>query len=85
VRAGAWALQHDVSVVIANGFEHNQLLSIIQGKKIGTFFTSRRSLAEPVENQAVKGKTAEENLVKNTSMLSLVLPLYMLSLYIAES
>ena len=56
VRAAAWALQHDVSVVIANGFVQNQIRNIIQGKKVGTFFTSRRSLSEPIEMQAIKGK-----------------------------
>ena len=59
VRAAAWALEHDTSVVITNGFQENAILNVVNGKKIGTFFTPVKAHSTPVEIQASKGRFIE--------------------------
>ena len=56
VRAATWSLEHNVSVVIANGFQENCVLDIVNGKKLGTFFTNAPHNSTPVEVQAAAGE-----------------------------
>ncbi len=58
MRAANWALEHDVSTVIANGFAENTIINIVNGKRIGTFFNSSESDSMPIEVQAAKGNAA---------------------------
>ena len=57
VRAATWALEHDTSVVITNGFKENAILNVVNGKKMGTFFTPVKAQSTPIEIQAAKGIT----------------------------
>ena len=52
-----YALEGGTSVVIANGQfkEINTVNDIVNGKKIGTFFTYAERDIVPIEDQAVKG------------------------------
>lgn len=54
--AATWALEHDMSVVIANGFADQTIRNIVMGKKIGTFFTTLKEKGDPIELQASKGE-----------------------------
>ena len=56
MEAATWALEHDVSVVIADGFADNTILDVVHGKKVGTFFTAAKSTGTPVEEQAANGE-----------------------------
>lgn len=62
VQAATWALEHDVSVVICNGFRENAIRDIVNGKKIGTFFTNLPSHSTPVEIQAAKAREGGRSL-----------------------
>ncbi len=55
VKCASWALDHNVGVVISNGKIDKGILNIIDGKKIGTFFTKISNQSLPVDVQAVKG------------------------------
>ena len=55
MRAAAWALEHDTSVVITNGFKENAILNVVNGKNVGTFFTPVKAQSTPIEIQASKG------------------------------
>ena len=57
MKAASFALDHGVSVVIANGQfkETNIIKDILKGKKIGTFFTIAENEVSSVEDQAIKG------------------------------
>jgi hypothetical protein len=48
-------LDHNVGVVISNGKFDKGILNIIDGKKVGTFFTKIPNQSLPVDVQAVKG------------------------------
>lgn len=39
VNAATWALDRGVSVVICNGMQDKAIKTIINGRKVGTFFT----------------------------------------------
>ena len=56
VKCGSWALDHRVAVVISNGKIDKAILNIIDGKKIGTFFTDTQTATLPVDVQAIKGE-----------------------------
>ena len=59
VQAAAWALDNKCSVVICNGQHENAIVEIINGKRIGTFFTNHEitsTTIPPIEVQAIKGK-----------------------------
>jgi delta-1-pyrroline-5-carboxylate synthetase len=45
VQAATWALQQNCSVVICNGARENAITDIVNGKKIGTFFTNSLPVA----------------------------------------
>ena len=64
MKCASWALDHNVGVVISNGQMDKGILNIIDGKKIGTFFTNVPNQSLPVDVQAVKGnrKIGDENL-----------------------
>ena len=57
MRAGSWALENDVSVVVANGYRENVILQIIRGRKIGTFFTKGKPVGTSPEQQAINGNS----------------------------
>ncbi|XP_060076959.1 delta-1-pyrroline-5-carboxylate synthase-like [Ylistrum balloti] len=56
VRAATWALENGVSVVICNGMENRAIVNIIDGKKIGTFFTKEEPKGDNVEEQALRAR-----------------------------
>lgn len=56
VSSALWALEKGTSVVICNGNQSNAISSIINGKKIGTFFTLKDTSSINVEQLADKGK-----------------------------
>jgi delta-1-pyrroline-5-carboxylate synthetase len=56
VSSALWALERGTSVVICNGDQKNVITSILEGKKIGTFFTLKNSCSVNVEELADKGK-----------------------------
>ncbi|XP_071448028.1 delta-1-pyrroline-5-carboxylate synthase [Hetaerina americana] len=49
VKAATWALDHGVSVIICNGMQEKAIKSILDGRKIGTFFSNTQSSGTPVE------------------------------------
>jgi len=57
VQAATWALDNKCSVVICNGQHENAITGIVDGKKIGTFFSNQENLSEaaPTELLAMKG------------------------------
>ena len=59
VQAAAWALDNNCSVVICNGQHENAIVDIINGKRVGTFFTNEdvsASTTPTVEEVALKGE-----------------------------
>ncbi|XP_076317165.1 delta-1-pyrroline-5-carboxylate synthase-like isoform X2 [Tachypleus tridentatus] len=56
VKAASWALDRGVSVIICNGMLENAILEIVQGKRVGTFFTNHKSSSTPVEVMAVNAR-----------------------------
>ena len=56
VSSALWALEKGTSVVICNGNQTNAITSIINGKKIGTFFTLKDTSSINVEQLADKGR-----------------------------
>ena len=55
VSSALWALEKGTSVVICNGSQTNAISSILNGKKIGTFFTLKDNQSVNVEQLADKG------------------------------
>ncbi|KAG8174638.1 hypothetical protein JTE90_007385 [Oedothorax gibbosus] len=56
VSAASWALERGIAVVICNGTNEQAVSRIVQGKRIGTFFTDHKSLTNTVETHAVNAK-----------------------------
>ena len=56
VKAGSWALENGVSVVVCNGKLEKAITGIVKGKNIGTFFTPAKGTNTPVEVEAAFGK-----------------------------
>lgn len=58
VKAASFALEHGVSVVIANGQfkEINTIKDIVDGRKIGTFFTMAKDEGVSAEDLAIKAR-----------------------------
>ncbi|XP_035232067.1 delta-1-pyrroline-5-carboxylate synthase-like [Stegodyphus dumicola] len=56
VRAASWALERGVAVVICNGTAEQAVGRIIQGRRIGTFFTDHKSLTVSVETHAANAR-----------------------------
>lgn len=57
VQAATWALDRGVSVVICNGMQDHAIETILEGRKIGTFFTESSSTGStPIEFLAENGK-----------------------------
>ncbi|KAM7435607.1 hypothetical protein ABFA07_014466 [Porites harrisoni] len=53
VKAAAWALERGTSVVIANGTSTDYVIrQVLDGRKVGTFFTMVEETGPSVENQA---------------------------------
>ena len=55
VKSALWALDHGSSVVICNGLRFNNIRKVMDGQKVGTFFTKANSDAVPVDILAKKG------------------------------
>ncbi|KAF7998305.1 hypothetical protein HCN44_009703 [Aphidius gifuensis] len=49
VNAALWALDRGVSVVICNGTQEKAIKSIMEGRKIGTFFTETTNPSVPID------------------------------------
>ena len=58
MRAALWALDHDVAAVIANGFAQHSITDVVEGKRVGTFFTKASTDGPSVELQAISGACA---------------------------
>ncbi|XP_070539725.1 delta-1-pyrroline-5-carboxylate synthase-like isoform X2 [Ptychodera flava] len=57
VKAAQWALDRGTSVVIANGTTlDNTIMKVINGRKIGTFFTNAKEAGMTVEMQAQRAR-----------------------------
>ncbi|XP_014674099.1 PREDICTED: delta-1-pyrroline-5-carboxylate synthase-like [Priapulus caudatus] len=63
VKSAAWCLERGTSVVICNGAAKNNILNIVQGKKVGTFFTSNMATAVPVDVQAMNARDGGRKLL----------------------
>jgi delta-1-pyrroline-5-carboxylate synthetase len=55
VKSALWALDHGSSVVICNGLRYNNIRKIMDGQKVGTFFTKAVSDTIPVDILAKNG------------------------------
>lgn len=55
VRSATWALDRGVSVVICNGTQDKAIKTIIEGRKVGTFFTESAGSTNSVEQMAENG------------------------------
>ncbi|CAF4818895.1 unnamed protein product, partial [Rotaria sp. Silwood2] len=67
VKCATWALDHNVGVVISNGQIDKGILNIIDGKKVGTFFTNTPTQTLPVDVQALKARDGSRLLQKLTT------------------
>lgn len=56
MNAATYALDKGVSVVICNGSQDNAIKNIVEGKKIGTFFTENASGSVPADFLAVNAR-----------------------------
>ncbi|XP_041476424.1 delta-1-pyrroline-5-carboxylate synthase-like isoform X1 [Lytechinus variegatus] len=57
VKAANWALERGCSVVIGNGMNRDDIvLNILNGRKVGTFFTETKPTGVSPENQAIKAR-----------------------------
>lgn len=56
VQAATWAMARGVSVVICNGLQDKAIKTIINGRKVGTFFTDYAiPAAQSVDTMAENG------------------------------
>lgn len=56
VQAATWAMARGVSVVICNGLQDKAIKTIINGRKVGTFFTDYAiPTAQSVDTMAENG------------------------------
>jgi len=62
VKSAMWALEHGSSVVICNGMKHNSIRKIIDGQKVGTFFTHATPDAAPVDIMAKNARNGSRKL-----------------------
>lgn len=58
MKAASWALEHGINVVICNGSAQHTIKAIMDGRKVGTFFTNVQQPANPPELQAAKGESS---------------------------
>lgn len=56
IKAACWALERGVSVVIGSGFEDMAITRIVQGKRVGTFFTDHHSKMLSLESLAANAR-----------------------------
>lgn len=63
VKAATWALDRDISVVIANGFGEEIIRGIMTGKNVGTFFTKEKSDGTPVDILAANVRRGSRDLL----------------------
>jgi len=64
VSSALWALEKGTSVVICNGNQTNAISSIMNGKKIGTFFTLKDTTSLNIEQLADKARLGSRALQK---------------------
>lgn len=67
IKAASWALERGVSVVIGSGFEEMAITRIVQGKRVGTFFTEHRSKVVSLESMAANARKASRSLESLTA------------------
>ncbi|CAF1121269.1 unnamed protein product [Rotaria sordida] len=67
VKCASWALDHNVAVVISNGQIDKAILNIVDGKKIGTYFTNAPIKTIPVDVQALKAREGSRLLQRLTA------------------
>ncbi|KAK8765407.1 hypothetical protein V5799_031984 [Amblyomma americanum] len=67
IKAASWALEHVVSVVIGSGFEEMAITRIVQGKRVGTFFTEHQSKMISLESTAANAWKASRTLESLTA------------------
>lgn len=72
VNAATWALDRGVSVVICNGMQDKAIKTIINGRRVGTFFTNSITAGEsaPVEILAENGKSCVFKLKQNYTIVT---------------
>ncbi|XP_028966693.1 probable delta-1-pyrroline-5-carboxylate synthase [Galendromus occidentalis] len=56
ISAASWAFERGVSAVICNALREGAILRIINGMKVGTFFTNHETTIEPLETLALNAK-----------------------------
>ncbi|XP_077515094.1 delta-1-pyrroline-5-carboxylate synthase-like [Amblyomma americanum] len=67
IKAASWALDHGMSVVIGSGFEEMAITRIVQGKRVGTFFTEHQSKMISLESTATNARKASRTLESLTA------------------
>lgn len=74
VKAAIWALERGTAVVIANGTGeyYHTIRDIIDGRKLGTFFTMAKESESSVEDQASKGARHHKCIVHTSPYKSTV-------------
>ncbi|XP_042902316.1 delta-1-pyrroline-5-carboxylate synthase [Parasteatoda tepidariorum] len=68
VAAGSWALERGIAVVICNGTDEHAVSQIVQGKRIGTFFTDNKNVTVTVETNAINAREGSRKLLKLTGV-----------------
>lgn len=66
VRAASWALERGVAVVICNGTAEQAVSRIVEGRRIGTFFSDHKSFSISVETQATNARKGARRLQELT-------------------
>ena len=59
VKSALWALDRGSSVVICNGMKYNTIRHIMDGVKVGSFFTKAENPGTPVEVMAQNARSVE--------------------------
>jgi len=62
VKSALWALEKGSSVVICNGMKYNTIRNVMEGAKIGSFFTKAENQGTPVEVMAQNARSGSRKL-----------------------
>nr|XP_042896618.1 delta-1-pyrroline-5-carboxylate synthase isoform X2 [Parasteatoda tepidariorum] len=66
VAAASWALERGIAVVICNGMDEQAVSRIVQGRRIGTFFTDHKNVTVTVETNAINARKGSRKLQELT-------------------